>query len=838
MSRFLSAFLATALALSIAACSEDNKADPNNPGGGNNSGGGNGGNGGGSGGEDAAAQPDAGTGADGGAGDGGTALPDCPAPKPGDESTLPPGKTADGRVLLPDGRAITPEGQTLKVGVWPTAMLLTPDGKYLIVTNSGNVRPNHHLEVVDTASMKSAHKEAFKALFTGLALDSKNNLYAAGGTSSKVYRVKLGPDGKLTRDAEWDVDKFPAGLALSPDEKSLYVARNDLTVVRKIDLATGASEDFAGGNYPYSLYVTADGKRMFVSSWGVKDAGRPRTPGTVSVVDLATGKAAADPIPVGKNPEMIVPAKDGKRLYVVSTDADRIDILDIESAKNTGNIPLDDDPKLSVFPNAVAESPDGKTLYVTSVAKNSIEVVDVASKKVLGSIPTAWYPIDVKLSADGKTLYWLAGKGEGSGPNPKSEYVGGMMAGVLGKTPVPDAAKLAELTKKVNSNNARRDFSAGCRPTGGVWPAGDRKSPIKHVVLVVKENRTYDQILGDLEGSNGDKSLTEFGELITPNTHNLARQFVNLDNFHAESEISIQGHIWLSAMVSNSYSEKTWGPNYRDDGRQPLTGVEQASFTEAGFFITHVLDNGLIFRSYGEITGPGNQVQRLQKYISTEYGFFSMERSDVEKVKIFLKDLQAGIFPEYVYILIPNDHTYGRNPGRPTPEWMVSDNDYALGMIVEGISNSPYWNETVIFVTEDDPQDGADHVDAHRTLGLVISPWTKKGHTSSVHYSFMSFFRTAEIFLGLPPMNVYDELAAPIFDGFMDASDGRTYKAVMPQGWDTPKKNQMGEPGSWESMEMDFSLPDQNPGLGDIIRMGRTNQHGVKVRWTKDPDGD
>ncbi|HDH96914.1 MAG TPA: hypothetical protein ENF73_04200 [Proteobacteria bacterium] len=375
--------------------------------------------------------------------------------------------------------------------------------------------------------------------------------------------------------------------------------------------------------------------------------------------------------------------------------------------------------------------------------------------------------------------------------------------------------------------------------SGCIFPVpferGEPSKVIKHVVYIMKENKTFDQILGDLEGDvETDPDLVIFGEDITPNAHALARQFTLCDNFYSKAEVSVQGHMWGTAANCNDYVEKT----FLHRKRPPAAGVEHAAKPEFGFIFHHLYRNNIPFRVYGQIVGIAGDLDIFAPFIDFKYGFWNLSVPDVVKAQEFIRELNAGIFPNFVYILLPNDHTEGSKPGAPTPRYMVADNDAALGMIVEAISKSPYWKETAIFVTEDDPQSGADHIDAHRTLMLVISPWAKRGYVSHVLYSMDSMWMTIELILGVGPMSKYDRYTAPMYDCFTTKPDFSTYKAIpnpLPYEENTGK-----EPFAEYCAGLDFDAPDQVPNMGEILwaiyRPGEPFPKEMSVDYEPDED--
>ncbi|MBW2703189.1 MAG: hypothetical protein JRF33_20380 [Deltaproteobacteria bacterium] len=477
------------------------------------------------------------------------------------------------------------------------------------------------------------------------------------------------------------------------------------------------------------------------------------------------------------------------------------------------------DPQ-GVSPVALELDSSRGRLYVAAAQSNSIEVLSLADGSHLGSIPAGWYPTDVILSPDGQKLLVLNGKGEGSGP--KMPGIPGDMRGSLSIMDVPGDSTLVEGLDQVRANNAYPTTFFPERCTGKFFPvprALGEPSPIKHVIFILRENKTYDQNLGDLEGADGDPSLVMFGETITPNLHALAREFCNLDNFHAEIEVSVQGHYWNVASTINDFSEKVWHAGYRDSSRVPSTGTMQPDYP-IGDFIWHKLqDAGIDFRNYGEPLGLAGEYERFADHVNMDYMLdlaqYLYDKPDAEKAQVFLDEVEAGIFPPFVYLALLNDHTWGGSAGKPTPQWMVAENDYATGLVVDTISRGPYWHETLIIITEDDPQSGADHVDSHRSIALLVSPYTRKGFTSSVHHGFSSLIRTYGLILGMPPLNMMDAQAAPVNECFTSQPDFSPYE-LRPMQVEYAL-NPTRSPASAASEHMDFSKPDRAAGLGAVL---------------------
>jgi len=733
--------------------------------------------------------------------------PYCDDPKLTDAALLKPGPLDDGKTwVITDGRSVTPVGTLIETSFFPMDSVISPDGKYAYVLCSGNSQRG--VDVIDLETLQVVG-QARKNSFNGIALSADGTkLYFSGANDGKAYEYLVN-GSQLTFSREFDVSSFPAGLALSPDESYLLVCSNTGNRLNKIDLSTGQQVAVLGTQvYPYAVAVDSALNRAFVSNWGSD---------SVTAVDLGSFTAISN-ITVGKNPEGIAISPDGKKVYVANSDTDTISVIDAQSlsVKNTIDIHDDEVKTNGASPTHMSLSKDGKKLYVGCAGYNSVYVVSTETNKILGRIPGAWYSTSARFTPDGSKLIITNGKGLGAGANPDSTGTTHLMYGYVQVLDPPDDATLAKYTQQVIDNEKRASkfydqFGKDC-----IFPVpfkrGEKSQLIKHVVYIMKENKTLDQILGDFEGdADVDPSLLIFGEQITPNAHKLAHQFTLGDNFYSKAEVSVQGHLWGTAANCNDYVEKTFLATSRD----PISGVEHAAKPAYGFIFHDCYYNNVDFRVYGEIVGTAGDFDIFGPYIDFNYGFWNTSVPDVEKAKEFLREFNEGIFPSFVYILLPNDHTVGSNAGAPTPRYMVADNDAALGMIIDAISKSKYWKETAIFVTEDDPQSGADHIEAHRTLSLVISPWAKRGYVSHVIYTMDSMWMTIEMILGLPPMSTYDRYTAPMYDCFTTDADFSTYDAIPIQ---IPYEENPGKgPYSDYCAKLDFGAPDQVPNMGEIL---------------------
>ncbi len=752
----------------------------------------------------------------------------------------------DGGFILPNGVKVTPTGIQIQVGQFPMNLIEVPSKNILIVTNNG--KHDQSLSVIDTMTNQTKQKIKIPnpstdySFFIGLAISpDASKLYVSGGAENKIFVFHIDASGNLSLNDQISISSFPSGLAISSDGKYLYAALMLANSLGIIDLSqippvvnkvtVGSMTEQLPFPYPFWVTLSKDEKKAYISNWGDM---------SVSVVDIQQ-KLERTRIPVGKNPEGMVLSPDGNKLYVANSDTDNITVIDAstDSVIGTYSVNFDSDAPLGASPTTLDITSDGNFLFVSSAGTNSVDIISTENMTVTGRIPVGWYPVRVLLSKDETKLYVLNAKGLSGLPNPKLPDVGDIMTGYLSIIPKHEIFLNPEFyTNKVIENNNRLStyYELPCKNLNSPIPAEPGgNSPIKHVVFIVKENKTYDQVLGDLEGTEADPSLVEFGEEYTPNTHKLAREFANLDNCYSDAEVSLQGHMWVTASYSNDFVERGWLMDIKVTG----AGVEPAGHPGNKFFFHHLLENNINFMVYGEAVGVISELwglfgkeQIFKGYVDENWPggvIWSMVPKDEERAKYFRDRLkeweESGDMPQYIMMLLPNDHTYGVSPGKPTPESMVSDNDYALGLVVEALTHSRFWKETVIFVTEDDPQSGGDHIEGHRTICLVISPYVKRGYTSHVHYSVPSIFKTMELILGIQPMYQYDERAPAMYDVFTTEPDFTPYDAIPPQvpykilsNYEelSPEMKVLAD----MTKKMDFSEPDspKNHALGYVIK--------------------
>jgi YVTN family beta-propeller protein len=707
------------------------------------------------------------------------------------------GPHADGTGTTPLGYHVAPAGTQTALGDLPLGSALSTDGSRLLVSNDG--QGTQSLQVVDTATSQVVQTITYKrpaGLFLGVAYSPDGSrAYASGGGEQKIHVYDVA-GGQLTETAPIllpkktptgaSVNMFPSGLAVTPDGKRLVVADHLADAATVVDLATGGQQTAAVGHNPNAVAVSADGDTAWVTNQGAD---------TVSVLELgAAAPTVTKTVQVGTHPDAVL--VDGTSVYVANADTDTISVLDAETGAVTRTIDLAPyaGAKVGSAPFDLAEK-DGH-LYVTYAGNNAVAVVDPSAGMVRGLVPTGWYPTGVE--ATGDKLLVLNAKGLGAGPNdgpghpdptssqpvPEDQYAGSMIKGSLSTVSLPLTDDgLAAYTEQVHANDGF-----------GAPQTSERKTAIKHVIYVVQENRTFDQVFGDLAQGNGDPSLQLFGDESAPNQRALQRRFVTLDNFYANAEISAQGWNWSVAANSNPYAEAMWPSNYSGrGGTYPSEGNDPAivpnESLEQAYIWQRLAAAGVSFRNYGFYVNKGadGRMRGSDAVLdaNTDHDFLGYDLSCPDNPDTFTPR-RAGCgttrftewkqeFDQYVahdnlptmqFVRFGNDHTSGTKPGFPTPRAYVADNDLALGRLVDAVSHSPYWNNTVIFVTEDDAQNGPDHVDAHRTISQVISPWTQTGMVDSTFYSTASMLRTIENLVGVAPMTQFDTFATPMLAPF------------------------------------------------------------------------
>ena len=571
-----------------------------------------------------------------------------------------------------------------------------------------------------------------------------------------------------------------------------------------------------------------------MSNWGSR---------SLSIVDTEKNLRVRD-LTVGLRPNDMTLAPDG-RLFVACAGDNTVHVVQTKVIEDPGQ-PASPARQLwtgtreiistSLYPqspegstpDAVIVSPDGKTLFVANADNNNVMVVDISDEKISvvnGFIPVGWYPTALAVTPDNGTLLVANGKGLKSRSNvpaqtpepdkmhkpPPFDYIGNTLAGSVSFITKPGSAQMATYTGQVRRNSPYTPESLHRAPTRSqsVIPTQVGEScPIKYVLYIIKENRTYDQVFGDFKDAdgkpagNGDPRLVMFGESVTPNQHQLARDYVLLDNLYCNGEVSVDGHSWCDAAIATDYNQRSWILNYSGHGR--LSGNEEMENPAAGYLWDLCRRQGLTYKNYGE---------GAQRVPSINRGKWDAAR-DMDKADSWINDLHAaetnGELPRFTIMSLGENHTRGTKPGEYTPDASVGSNDLGLGKMVVAATRSKFWNQMAIFVIEDDAQNGPDHVDAHRTAGLVISPYCKRHVVDSTLYTTASMVRTMELILGLPPLTQYDAGATPMFNCFRAAAALSPYTMLTPQV-DLNAKNTTKSPFAKESSRMNFSEYDLAP---------------------------
>ncbi len=728
----------------------------------------------------------------------------------------------DGRVLLPNGWWLSPAGTSINLGDLPLNAALSPDQKYLAVTHGGMSKPV--LMLVDLRQHKVVQTIPVKDSWLGIAFHGRT-LYVSGGNQNSVYTFDL-EHGKLKPSRT--IHFAPPRISGYPSKGTyawaagLDVYRNSLAVVfrgdstlRYYDLKTGKIEVVRLDGMPYYCKYLSNGT-LLVSIWSSKR------------IEAFRGKHLLYKVATGDHPTEI--AVRGGYAFVANANDNSVSVIDLRTRKTIASVSTTiypDSPEGSTT-NSVCVTKDGKYVLAANADNNSLTVVDISNIKrpvPVGFIPVGWYPTKVLEMKDGTVLV-LNGKGNRSFANPQHQYIGTLLKGTLSFFKFPDAEQLAKYTKQVYMNTPYRPSESKEATFVSGNPIPDKvggESPIKYVFYFIKENRTYDQVFGDIKEGNGDSSLVLFGQRITPNIHTLAENFVLLDNLYCDAEVSADGHNWSTAAYATDYVEKSWPSNYGERGAPyEFEGGQPVASPEAGYIWNLCERHDVSFKDYGEFVESNPDTNRpntprekaLVGHIDPMYRGWDLDYSDISRYETWNRDftrlLTDNSVPHFSIIRLPNDHTAGTRKGSLTPQAMVAQNDYALGLFVDRISHSKIWDQSAIFVIEDDAQDGADHVDAHRTEGLVISPYVKHRFVDSTLYTTSSMLRTMELILGMPPMSQYDAAATPMFNSFTMTSDTASYTAVRPL-IDLNARNKDGAYGQSLIDRMNLKVADAVP---------------------------
>lgn len=775
----------------------------------------------------------------------------CSASQPATTPAASPANDAHAR--LPTGVHLDPAAPLHVIGQMPLTMVDAPESDRAVLLMNG--WRDEGIQVVERATGRVLQTLSLPAVFLGLQFSPDGRiLYASGGNGDVVYRLDWRDGAATLRDSivlqgrrrpRDNGERYPAGLALSRDGRTMYVAENLADSLAVIDVGSGqVVQRVATGHYPYGVVVTPDGA-VYVSNWGGWDlsgfaadsAGRLRSTGSIFV---------------GRHPSTLLLGARGNRIFVASASTDRVLSVDPARRRVIGVLldPPPAGPGEGSTPNAFALSSDGTRLFVAEADANAVAVFDLSAETsglaaasgddlLAGRIPTGWYPTSVL--ARGDTVIVASGKGSGTFPNPDgpqplpsrehrgpngvnrtlSQLNGGLMIAPVAQAAGESLARYSARVSQANGWTKPRTAARG-------YP------PFEHVIYIVKENRTYDQVLGDLTQADGDTSLVLFGRDVTPNQHAMAERFGIYDRFFVNAEVSPDGHNWSMAAYTTDYLQKTVPLNYSQRGRSyeyegarfgrgTVVPDDDPAAPARGYLWDLIQRKGLTFRNYGEfvipekadpddVLPPGYRGDKpfLASHTNPTYPGFDLNITDQHRADVWLTEFaefaKRGVLPAFEIIRLPNDHTAGARAGSPTPQAYAADNDLALGRMIEALSHSEFWKSTVVFVVEDDAQNGPDHVDSHRSPVYIISPYSRAG----VVHRFANttdVLRTMEEILGLDALSQFDYFGRPLRDIWSATPDLTPWTAQTPRV-DLNAKNPPNTRGANESASLDLEIED------------------------------
>jgi len=758
-------------------------------------------------------------------------------------SLLPGAKS----VMLPNGWALTPAGRSLEVGDLPLNIAVSSTKKLMAVTNNG--QGTQSIQLIDAVNEKVLDNVEIPKSFYGLAFSSDERfLYASGGNDNWILKYAIQHNKLVTTDTiklgkPWPNPIAPTGLTIDDDRQILYVVTQKDNSLYIIDLKTNTvKQKLSLGAEAYTCVLSPDKHELYISVWGDDK---------IAIYNTLTQKLT-DSVKVGDNPNDICLSKNGHYLFVANANDNTVSVIDIKKRKvlETLNAALYASTLSGSTTNGLALSPNEKTLYIANADNNCLAVFDVSKpgfSKSKGFIPTGWYPTSVRTI--GKRIVVANGKGFGSmanpqGPNPISkkqsvglhegiesnapvQYIASLFKGTLSIIDEPATKLLADYSQVVYQNtpySKSKELSAPGEDGNPIPHQVGDPSPIKYVFYIIKENRTYDQVLGDVKKGNGDTSLVLFGEKITPNQHAVANEFVVLDNFYVDGEVSSDGHNWSMGAYATDFLEKNWPTSYgRRGGTELSSGYNATANNKDGFIWDQASRFNISYRTYGEFADHAKaNIPVLKNHFCTYYPSFDFRVRDTTRINLWKHEfdslLVAGNLPRLNTIRIGNNHTEGTAIGKPTPFAHVADNDLAVGMFIDYLSKSPVWKESAVFIVEDDAQNGPDHVDAHRTTAFVAGGYVKRGFVDHTMYSTSSMLRTIELILGMPPLTQYDAAATPMWRCFSNKADLSVFNA-KPNRVDLNEKNEIKNKFSSLSNKLDFSKEDVIPDqvLNEII---------------------
>lgn len=715
------------------------------------------------------------------------------------------------RVRLPNGWSLSPVGKSLALGDLPLNIAVSRSHRYAAVTNNG--QSTQTIQLLDAQNDVELDNVKIDKAWGGLAFSADEKyLYASGGDDNWILRYSIINNKLVTSDTiklgeAWSKKNTntppisPTGIALDDKKEVLYTVTKQDNSLYIIDLKTKIIRNKVKlGSAAYSCLLSPDKAKLYMSLWGGNK---------IAIFDVKKNEVT-DSIAVGDNPNDLCLSRNGKFIFVANANDNTVSVIDLKKNEVLETL------NTAVFPtalsgttsNSVALSNNNKTLYVANADNNCLAVFDVSrpGKSIsLGFIPTGWYPSVVRLFD--KKIYVANAKGFSSMPNPhgpnpvsKQELVllhgydlsqnhpvqyigGGLLMGTMSIIPVPDEKTLSVYSQAVYKNtpyHKEQELSVAGEEGNPIPQKVGEASPIKHVIYILQENRTYDQVLSDIPGGNGDTTLLLFDRRITPNHHKLAADFVLMDNFYVDGEVSADGHYWSMGAYATDYMEKNWPSSYGGHGRGAVGKTGQNKI-----YIWDVANKyNISYRTYGEFINSNNtpQIPVLKGHFCTKYPTRDLLDSDTLRYRMWQEDfdslLAINAVPQLMTMRMLRDHTSGTAAGRPTPYACVADNDLAVGKLIEHLSKTPIWENTVVFIVEDDAQNGPDHVDAHRTTAYLAGGYVKRHYVDHTMYSTSSMLCTIELVLGLPPMTQYDAAATPMWRCFSKMPDNAPFVSL------------------------------------------------------------
>jgi YVTN family beta-propeller protein len=740
-------------------------------------------------------------------------------------------------VLLPNGWRLTPAGKVLPLGDLPLNISLSPSGKLAAITNNGE--SDQTIQLVDVEREVILDSIIINKSWLGLTFsDDGNYLYASGGNNNRIMKYLIKNNKLLVNDSiivgnPWPVRISIAGIALDDAKNRLYAVTQEDNSLYVLDTKTKKIiSRHPLGSEGYTCLLSPDRKILYATCWGCDK---------VILFDTGAGKITGS-VAVGDNPNDMCITRNGRFLFVANANDNSVSVIDTRQKKviETLNAALYAGSPSGSTTNGVALSSDEKSLYIANADNNCLAVFDVStpgSSKSKGFIPTAWYPTCVRIVKN--KILISNGKGLTShanpfGPNPyrkgnqvlyqsagaekniKEQYIGGLFRGCLEILKTPDAVQMASFSQTVYKNtpyNKNTELTSEGEPGNPVPMKVGDPSPIKHIFYIIKENRTYDQVLGDIPEGNGDTSLVLFGEKITPNQHAIVKEFVLLDNYYVNGEVSADGHDWTMGAYATDYLEKNWPTSYGGRGGDyPGEGKIPTANNKDGFLWDDCERNGVSYRSYAEFVDDNvSPIAALKNHFCHTYTSWDLGVRDTVRFRQWKHDFDSlmsiDAVPQFTSLRFGNDHTEGLSLNRPTPFSHVADNDLAVGMFIDYLSHSKIWANSLVIITEDDAQSGPDHVDAHRSTAYVAGGYVKKAFVDHTAYTTTSLLRTIELILGLPPMTQYDAPAVPLWRCMNNTPDHPAFSA-RPAQIDLNLKNTAVSIWQKKSQKFDFSKED------------------------------